>query len=246
MLNNTHICTFGERLEKLMVDDGINIDKKKGADTELAAKMLKSGCLNFYVNEYQKSLNSARTQIGRHRKVDSASNLDGKWLKAYCDYFGCSADYLFGYISLPTHTASDIQKQTGLSSDAIKNIATEQNLFLDCLLTSSVFFEIDDLFNQLPRVHSISLSNAKACSKLQFKYTLTTDFQEKEEIDKLFRNSEDIITNCGERWNSLCYRIGISFGNFLENLTKEKFDEIRSAYFFKITKNDKEIAHENI
>lgn len=34
-MSNAHECTFGERLEKLMVEDGIDIAKKKGADTEL-------------------------------------------------------------------------------------------------------------------------------------------------------------------------------------------------------------------
>lgn len=229
-MNNAHECTFGERLEKLMVEDGIDIAKKKGADTELASRMLARGCLSFYVNEYYQARNSARTQIGRHRNAISASSLEGKWLKAYCDYFNCSADYLFGYISLPTHTNSDIAKQTGLSSDAIKNITGDKNLFLDCFLTSSAYSEIDNFFNQLSKTHDISLSNAKVCSKLQAEYVTTDDPQQKVELDTLFRNSENIITNCEERWNSLCYRMGISFGNFLEKLTQKKFNEIHSAY----------------
>ena len=133
---------------------------------------------------------------------------------------------------MPTHTNSDIAKQTGLSSDAIKNITGDKNLFLDCFLTSSAYSEIDNFFNQLSKTHDISLSNAKVCLKLQAEYVTTDDSQQKVELDTLFRNSENIITNCEERWNSLCYRMGISFGNFLEKLTQKKFNEIRSAYDF--------------
>ena len=128
-MNNAHECTFGERLEKLMIEDGIDIAKKKGADTELASRMLARGCLSFYVNEYYQARNSARTQIGRHRNAISASSLEGKWLKAYCDYFNCSADYLFGYIDLPTHVDTDIQKETGLSADSINFLKTHKTIY---------------------------------------------------------------------------------------------------------------------
>lgn len=128
-MSNAHECTFGERLEKLMVEDGIDIAKKKGADTELASRMLARGCLSFYVNEYYQARNSARTQIGRHRNAISASSLEGKWLKAYCDYFNCSADYLFGYIDLPTHADTDIQKETGLSADSINFLKAHKTIY---------------------------------------------------------------------------------------------------------------------
>lgn len=120
-MNNVFLNTFGERLEFLMESKGFDITKK-GANTALAKQMLSNGCLNFYVNEYPKSKDSARSRIECHRKTDSAEQVEGKWLKAYCDYFKCSADFLFGYINLPTHTDTDIHTQIGLSFDAIKKL----------------------------------------------------------------------------------------------------------------------------
>ena len=81
------------------------------------------------MNEYYQARNSARTQIGRHRNAISASSLEGKWLKAYCDYFNCSADYLFGYIDLPTHADTDIQKETGLSADSINFLKAHKTIY---------------------------------------------------------------------------------------------------------------------
>lgn len=120
-MKNEFKNTFGERLEFLMKERGID-PTEKGADTKLAKDMLKTKCLPFYVNEALKAQESARVRIGKHRKITSAENIEGKWLKAYCDYFKCSADYLFGYISSPTHEETDIKKETGLSEKAIKQL----------------------------------------------------------------------------------------------------------------------------
>lgn len=119
-MSNSFQNTFGQRLEYLMQTSGIETTKK-GANAELARNMLSKGCLPFYVNsDFKKSCESARSRIEKHRKIDSAANIEGKWLKAYCDYFNCSADYLFEYINSPSHIETDISSVTGLSSTAIK------------------------------------------------------------------------------------------------------------------------------
>lgn len=120
-MNNTFINTFGERLEFLMKSKGFDVTRK-GASVALAREMLNSGCLDFYVNEKRKSIDSARSRIDVHRKKDSAECIEGKWLKAYCDYFKCSADFLFGYINFPTHIDTDIHSETGLSLNAIERL----------------------------------------------------------------------------------------------------------------------------
>ena len=107
-MSNGFKNTFGQRLEYLMQASGIEITKK-GANAELARNMLSKGCLPFYVNsDFKKSCESARSRIENHRKTDFATSIEGKWLKAYCDYFKCSADYLFGYIDYPSHIETDI------------------------------------------------------------------------------------------------------------------------------------------
>ena len=119
-MSNGFKNTFGQRLEYLMQASGIEITKK-GANAELARNMLSKGCLPFYVNsDFKKSCESARSRIENHRKTDFATSIEGKWLKAYCDYFKCSADYLFGYIDYPSHIETDIASVTGLNSTAIK------------------------------------------------------------------------------------------------------------------------------
>lgn len=119
-MQNTFINPlFGKRLEYLMQCNDLDTTKK-GASAKLAKKMIEKRCLNFLVNEDPKGkLDSARGRIEVHRSTGSAENVEGKWLKAYCDYFGCSADYLFGYIDLPTKEKTDINRLTGLSGKAV-------------------------------------------------------------------------------------------------------------------------------
>lgn len=120
--------SFGTRLETLMKQDGIDVSKK-GANTILARKMIEKGNLSFLVNEdSKKRIETARTRIENHRKTESAENTEGKWLKAYCDYFKCSADYLFGYIELPTHEKNNIKNHTGLSENAIDKLINLYNI----------------------------------------------------------------------------------------------------------------------
>ncbi len=118
------ILTFGKRLENLMKNDGINI-MEKGANIELSKRLYEKGALHYSGEDYDtknKNRDSARKRIEEHRKADSASNVSGYWLKTYCDYFHCSADYLFGYIEMPTHAETDIHAKTGLSSEAIEQL----------------------------------------------------------------------------------------------------------------------------
>lgn len=124
-MNNGFInpkLSFGERLEYLMKEAGINI-AKKGADRELSIRMYNEGVFQYNSEDYDtknKNIDTARRRIEEHRKVASASEISGRWLKAYCDYFHCSADYLFGYIELSTHEKTNINKATGLSDKPIQ------------------------------------------------------------------------------------------------------------------------------
>lgn len=118
------ILTFGKRLEYLMINDGINITEK-GANIELSKRLYSKEVLHYSSDDYDtqnKNRDSARKRIEEHRKADSASNVSGFWLKVYCDYFHCSADYLFGYIEMPTHAETDIHAKTGLSAEAIERL----------------------------------------------------------------------------------------------------------------------------
>lgn len=69
-------------------------------------------------NDYRFAVDIVRKEVTKDLTASDCRN--SKYLYAYCLCFGCSADYLLGFIDLPTHVDTDIYKETGLSKDAIE------------------------------------------------------------------------------------------------------------------------------
>ena len=116
--------TFGYRLAHLMEAEDISA-------TELSRRLYAKGLLtpsrskgsyeaNMTPQKHQ--INSTATLIRRHVKVPMAKNIDSQYLYAYCEYFKCSADYLYCYIDYPTHVTADIANATGLSEKAASKL----------------------------------------------------------------------------------------------------------------------------
>ena len=45
-------------------------------------------------------IGSMTRRIQEHLNLEGTDKLQGRYVKAYCDFFGCSADYLFGLSSI--------------------------------------------------------------------------------------------------------------------------------------------------
>ena len=94
----------------------------------------------------------AKTDTQKRERRNSAirsvdNHLNGKmpeteWIKRYCNFFDCSADYLLGFILLPNHSATDISDYTGLSETAIGILHKWKSTAKGVLnLTLSVFID---------------------------------------------------------------------------------------------------------
>lgn len=224
LLNPYH---FGKRLLYLIETSGIDINKR-GFTTILSSKLFKEKIIE-YTNqtndeiEQAKQRDHVRKRIDMHLKLESADKVSGIWLHRYCDYFKCSSDFLFGYIELPTHNYTDIQKETGLSEEALKRIVTPKgNLFLDTLITSNEFYEIDTYFSQLETVinhFNSCYKSLKQCEEKAQSITKgTTEYQENNELYFSLMHST-------QRWDaeqtSNIYMMGILFGKLLDEYKKK-------------------------
>ncbi len=102
-LMETHVPAINnaEELSQLMHDAGIlKYSSKKGVTHE------------------QSILHSAKT-INNHRNGLSVGT---DWIKYYCEFFNCSADYLVGIIEYPTHEITDIVSEIGLDTESISRL----------------------------------------------------------------------------------------------------------------------------
>lgn len=115
---------FNERLRSLM--------KAKNLKTarDLAKALYESENITVTVSEYDDGTiaksNMAR-RIQDHLIWESADKLQGKYVMAYCNYFGCSADYLFGRTPLKSGNTkvTDFCETTGLSEKSVKRLIEE-------------------------------------------------------------------------------------------------------------------------
>ncbi|MEY8331323.1 hypothetical protein AALB81_18700 [Lachnospiraceae bacterium 48-33] len=122
------------RLWKLMKDNDIT-------DCKPFARLLIDGEFYTFDNFGDKSADSTSNEYKQYYKnVDTLSKTithclyDNCYKKdnlliACCRFFKCSADYLLGFIDLPTHADTDIHNKTGLTKDAIDILSKNKNSY---------------------------------------------------------------------------------------------------------------------
>lgn len=71
-------------------------------------------------NDYRYAVDIVRKEVTKNLKDYDCRN--SKFLYAYCIMFECSADYLLGFIDLPTHVDTDIYNETGLNEESIQTL----------------------------------------------------------------------------------------------------------------------------
>lgn len=133
----TNESTFGQRLQRLMLLDGIEIKSIKDACISLDNRLIDAGFREkIWEDEFTSSTKASTIENDYHTLkkyliADSYKSLDMKWFNRIFLYFNrdeyqCSADYLLGTINSPTHEQSDICSSTGLSEKAVKELCDYQ------------------------------------------------------------------------------------------------------------------------
>lgn len=105
------------------------------------------------------AIGSVEKKIQAHLKAKTPDKLQGEYVMAYCVFFGCSADYLFGNTDIQSGN-SDVRhfcKCTGLSEKAVRRLIEElpSDIKVDLIkfwsdvLDSNVFYGIPLEFHQM-------------------------------------------------------------------------------------------------
>ena len=122
--NDEGLSEFGQKLMRLM------IEKECDTPKALAIKLLESKLVtvktrgeDIFKNEIN-AIGSIEKKIRNHLHSENASCLQGEFVNAYCKFFGCSADYLFGYTEVrsPDIDIRGICEKTGLSQKAVERL----------------------------------------------------------------------------------------------------------------------------
>jgi len=122
--NDECISEFGKKIISLM------IEKECDSPKILATKLYDAGLVTVksqgkdIYNRRSNAIGSIEKKIRVHIHSDGAGCLQGEFVLAYCKFFGCSADYLFGFtdIKSPDIDVKKICERTGLSENAVLNL----------------------------------------------------------------------------------------------------------------------------
>ena len=195
----SHNATFGERLTALRQDKGIkSVQALAEAIFEKFEKYEKSNSEDINYG----TVESIRKRIASH--LNANCNPKMEFIKEYCDFFECDADYLLGYIDFPTRKAQDVYKITGLNEkavDALKMIQTQdknensitvfpKNLFNKMMnhtdLSEEELRQIENIFFDTTDENIRFLDSQRPLLMDILNYMLASGYME--ELVKYFRN----------------------------------------------------------
>ena len=139
--NDENLSPFGQKLLGLMLEKDCKTPKAL-AEKLLEAKLVSVKTRKTDNKEVKKiirvtdnAVGSVEKKILRHLKSSDATCLQGEFVNAYCKFFDCSADFLFGYTNIRTPDVEirRICEVTGLSEEAVdclrknKSDASDEN-----------------------------------------------------------------------------------------------------------------------
>lgn len=192
---NGDMSLFKNRLTFLMCRKGIR------SALNLATILVKEGRVKVkhspdkdYLDEerVKNEIGSVVKKIRKHLSQDTVDDVQGEFLRAYAEYFECSADFLMGFTPLISNDMSvrQISEKTGLSEGAVTCLIDEHDngsyLSRDLwslLIESDMSIEAGMLWIKYSRKRREleTLKAAIAAIEKTAKYNKSKDFADKEQ-----------------------------------------------------------------
>lgn len=108
---------MGKNFARTVAMDMIFGNKKKGVQS-----IIRFDPVSDREKELNNKIGSLTRTINKHLGYEDCSHIEGNWIVNYCNFFGCSADFLYGLIDTPRHEQTDITKYTGLSVNSVTRL----------------------------------------------------------------------------------------------------------------------------
>lgn len=128
-----HIYTerdFVNRLVFLCSQKGIKYKDIKNLPRALAEELVDSEIIPP-IGTRKNRVENARQKITRD--IENEFPVKAEFLDWYCRYFGCSADFLMGYIDTPTHEEKVLKDLTALSDASCRALLKKEGVIIRAL-----------------------------------------------------------------------------------------------------------------
>ncbi|MBO5146239.1 MAG: hypothetical protein J6C19_12015 [Lachnospiraceae bacterium] len=137
-----HNATFGERITALRKSREIN--SVQGLAEEIFEQLEKYNKTGIPDTD-NATIEGIRKRIASHLKPNCNPKME--FIKEYCDFFQCEADFLLGYIDFPTHKTQNVYEATGLNEKALHELnmiqLTDRNENSITLFPSELFAKMN-------------------------------------------------------------------------------------------------------
>lgn len=143
-----------------------------------------------------------------------------------CSMLDCDIDFLLGYIDLPHHEQQVVHDKVGLSETAVLRLLAQsppENAFINFLLCSDSFFELDFIFSNLVshiKWFNSCINSVHQCEQLA--NGLDKNSSEYKELDRSWNTYMDSAKRWAAELEVNIYQMGIIFGNMLNQYKKER------------------------
>lgn len=193
--------------------------KKKGYDIENDCHVI-----NDMIQDMEKNIDMPSNSYKTIKSHVFGGNCDVKWLKRYCEYFDCPADYLLGFIE---KDFADIHTKTGLSNIAIRKLATNK----DYRFVANALLEKNGIDNIVQALKADSFYST------QTNYILSQLYQ-KNKNGRITKKSKNLHGVTNDDLEIFKTNQEVGYKDFQEQMACVCFDSLRSDkslsdYFFK-------------
>lgn len=238
--NDEKISKFGQRLLDMM--------KEKGCDTTpvLAERLLEEGLVKVNsrkgsdpFKKKNNAIGSIERKIRVHIHSDDGNCLQGEFVIAYCKFFDCSADYLFGFtdIKSPSMDVRAICEKTGLAENSVNNlVAANKSSQKEMIIGSWSMILSSRLFESIPSEwleaanHAINVGRLDAQIK-----AITWEMDKVSGPDKLDLqlDTQGYVEQAraeSAAFSGLLFKISRNLADYIENDINYKLTEVRGAF----------------
>lgn len=118
---------YKDRLLYLCSRKGINAPSKN-ISRKLARAFMAAGLIHD-----DGDVENKRKMIASDLQRDPGEHLPGDHIDLYCRFFGCSADFLMGYIDTPTHEEKALEDLTALSDTSCRALLEKEGVIIRAL-----------------------------------------------------------------------------------------------------------------
>lgn len=222
-----HDATFGERLTALRENMQIKSVRKLAEEMfKKSDRYIKTGIPTTDDSDIEQ----IRKRIDSHLKPNCNPKME--YIKEYCDFFHCSADYLLGYIDFPTKENQSVYEITGLDNstiDELSNLPISEKHIVDAIFGRTIgsVTLVKTIKEMLYYSHPIT----KNQTYIKLDKGLTARDKDYEELEHEL-NNHDVI-------DILSYKLSLEMRSIIEVLSADKelseeiYHDYKNKFFYK-------------